>query len=47
VPEDLLDLPEELLDAEVVLSARELDFLLTPDDNVSAEDELLETASLT
>jgi hypothetical protein len=47
VPEDLLDLPEELLGAEVVLSARELEFLLTPDADISVEDELLETSSLT
>jgi hypothetical protein len=47
VPEDLLELPEELLDAEVDLSAEELVFLLTPDADVSAEDGLLETASLT
>jgi hypothetical protein len=47
VPEDLLELPEELLDAEVDLSAEELDCLLTPDADMSAENELLETASFT
>jgi hypothetical protein len=47
VPEDLLDLEEELLETEVTLSARELDFLLSPDDDISAEGEMLETTSLT
>jgi hypothetical protein len=46
VSEDLLELPEELLDAEVDLSAGELDCLLCPDADMSAEDELLETSSL-
>jgi hypothetical protein len=46
VPEDLLELPEELLDAEVDLSAGKLDSLLCPDDDMSEEDELLETSSL-